>query len=258
MTTNVICRPFKLLASDSRWSTPMPEHPGFVAFVDESGFDKITLRPTHALVFAGDGELIAGWKEWFSKPTMDFANLPRTSRSLSGGTAEESMVVSLVRRSTAEVSFTVGRFVAHGEDARFTGSGAEFAKDCYAVNKCGKTSIDSARVRDVFTGGDVKFVELETGSNNLSMTQATFPELLNAINQRGFVMDTKTNTVTPINEWRATHLDADRAASAGSLTSISAPTGMPVRSWSEQEQGEFVKALQAVAAEEEEWKRAHA
>jgi hypothetical protein len=258
MTTNVICRPFKLLASDSRWSTPMPGHPGFVAFVDECGFDKIALRPTHALVFAGDGELIAGWKDWFSKPSMDFSNLPRTSRIIPGTNIEESMVVSLVRRATADVSFTVGRFVSHGEDARFTGSGAEFAKDCYAVNKCGKTSIGSAKTRDVFTGGDVKFVELESGSNNLNMTQATFQELLSAINQRGFVMDTKTNTVTPINEWRASHPDADRAASAGSLTSISAPTGMPVRSWSDQEQGEFIKALQAVAAEEEEWKRAHA
>lgn len=258
MTTNVICRPFKVLASDSRWSAPMIGYPDCLAFVDDGRFDKIALRPTHALVFAGDGELIAGWKEWFSRDAMNFAALPKTNRLVPGTNRMESIVVSLVKRATCEVMFTVGRFVAHGEDARFSGSGAEFAKDCYAVNKCGKTSITTAKSRDHATGGDIIFVELESGAHNLNMTQSTFPELLNALNQRGFVMDTKAKTVTPINEWRAQHQDADRAVSNASLTTISAPTGLPTRCWSDQEQDDFVKALRQVEAEEAEWKRANA
>lgn len=251
MTTNVICRPSKLLASDSRWSSDIEGYPDCLAFVDDAGFDKISLRPTHALVFAGDGELIAGWKEWFSRATMDFASLPKVNRLIPGTNKMESMVVSLVKRATCEVIFTVGRFEAHGEDARFTGSGAEYAKDCYAVKRCGKTSIVTASGKDKWTGGEVKYVELETGSHNLNMTQATLGELLNALNQRGFVMDTKANTVTPINEWRAAHQDGDRSASTASLSNISAPTGMPTRCWSPQEHDDFIRALREVEAEEE-------
>jgi len=164
----------------------------------------------------------------------------------------ESIVVSLVRRATCEVMFTVGRFVAHGEDARFAGSGAEFAKDCYAVNKCGRRSVNSAKDRDPATGGDIKYLELATGANNLSVMQATFTDLLNALNQRGFVMDTKANTVTAISEWRAGLPDVDRVASTAALTSVHAPTGLPTRCWSDEEQEEFKRALQEVAREEEE------
>ncbi|HCV75656.1 hypothetical protein [Pseudomonas oryzihabitans] len=250
MTTNVICRPFQLIASDTRWSCDIEGFDGHIAYVDDANFDKIALRPTHALVFAGDGELIAGWKEWFSRQTMDFTNLPKVNRLIPGTNRMESMVVSLVKRETCQVMFTVGRFTSHGEDARFTGSGAEFAKDCYAVNRCGRKSITTAGNQDPYTGRDIKFVELKTGVNNLSLTQSTLGELFAALNQRGFVMDTKANTVTAINEWRETHKDADRAVSKASLT-ISAPTGLPTRCWSEQEQDEFVKALRQVAAEEE-------
>lgn len=254
MTTNVICRPRKLLTSDSRWSCELEGHPGLIAFVDDTNFDKLAIRPAHALVFAGDSQLISDWKTWFSAPTLNLLQHPGFHRLLPGTNKLVSMVVSLVQKPSCDVMFTSGNFLAHGEDARFSGSGAPFAKDCYARNRCGRTAISTAGSQDPATGGQMKFVELDTGSNNLSVLQATLNDATMALQERGFVMDTATKTVTPIKEWKPASNEALRAIASGAV-SISAPTGLPTRCWSEQEQNEFMKALGEVARQETEMRR---
>ncbi|MRJ38495.1 hypothetical protein [Pseudomonas haemolytica] len=249
MTTNVICRTKKLLTSDSRWSCSIVGYPDHIAFVDNTGFDKLAVRQAHALVFAGDGELIAAWKAWFTAKSLDFGKMPGFHRLIPGTNILESIVISLVKKPSCDVMFSSGNFMAHGEEARFSGSGAQFAKDCYARNLCGRTAITTAGQSDPATGGETKFVELETGSTNLTVLQATLNELKNALNVRGFVMDTTTKTVTPINAWQPGSADAKRAI-VSSVASISAPTGLPTRCWSDQEQNEFVKALREVEREE--------
>lgn len=249
MTTNVICQQKKLLTSDSRWSASLNGYPGQFLFVDDTGFDKLAVSSAYALVFAGDSELIWHWKNWFTAPRLDFSTRPPFSRIDSKTQKLESLVASLVKKSSCQVMFTSGKFEAHGESARFSGSGALFAKDCYARNGCGRIAITTASQNDPATGGETKFIELESGSNNLSMMQATHSEMINALHQRGLVMDVKTKNVTPISDWMANNGHA-QAAVASAIGSISAPTGSPTREWSDQEQIEFIKALHEVAREE--------
>lgn len=250
MTTNVICRTQKILASDSRWSTdPLADYPDCIAFVDDTGFDKLAVSKLYALVFAGDGELIARWKSWFLAPTLNFFNAPPVHRLIPDTNKLHSIVISLVKNSTAEVVFSSGNFMAHRENARFAGSGAQFARDCYAVNSCAKKAVMTAGGSDPATGGETKFVELDTGKNNLSVMQTTLFDMKNALEQRGYIMEIGTKKVTPINEWQP-NAGGARQAIANAVASVSAPTGLPTRCWTDQEQSELMRALQQVAIEE--------
>lgn len=251
MTTNVICRIQKVLASDSRWSTdPLKDHPDCIAFVDDTGFDKLAVSTHYSLVFAGDGELIARWKSWFLAAKMDFMNAPPVHRLIPDTNKLRSIVISLVKNATSEVIFSSGNFLAHREDARFAGSGAQFAKDCYATNACAKTAVVTAGASDPATGGETKFVELSTGKHNLSVMQTTLFDMKNALEQRGYIMDMTTKTVTPINEWKPNSGETRRAI-ASAVASVSAPTGLPTRCWTTQEQSELMRALMQVAVEED-------
>jgi len=250
MTTNVICRTTKLLTSDSRWSIQdFDGQANLVAYVDDTGFDKLAVSTKFAMVFAGNAQLIEQWKQWFLKPALDFLRPPQVVTTLKGGLAPVSVTIGIVEKATANVIFAAGMFMSHGEIARFSGSGARFAKDCYAVNLCGRTAVGSAAKQDHFTGGETKFVELETGKMNLSIMPNTCQDMINALQQRGFVMDTKANTVTAINDWKSPTSDAQRAISAG-INTLSAPTGLPPHQWSQQEQNDLFAALRHVAEEE--------
>lgn len=250
MTTNVICRPKLTLASDSRWSTdPLETHPDCIAYVDDTGFDKLAVSSLYAMVFAGDGELIARWKAWFLSPTLNFMTAPPVHRLIPDTNKLRSVVISLVKKATCEVVFASGDFMAHREDARFAGSGAQYAKGCYAINSCARTAVVTAGKSDPATGGETKFIELATGKDNLSVMQTTLFDMKNALEQRGYIMDTKTKVVTPINEWAA-NVNEPRRAIANAVASVSAPTGLPTRCWTEQEQSDLMRALQQVALEE--------
>jgi len=250
MTTNVICRTKKVLASDSRWSTdPLVDYPTCIAFVDDTGFDKLAVSKLYAMVFAGDGELIARWKAWFLAPTLNFMNLPPVHRLIPNTNKLNSIVISLVKNATAEVTFASGDFMAHREAARFAGSGAQFAKVCYAAHECARKAIETAGQSDPATGGETKFVELDTGKNNLSLMQSTLFDMKNALEQRGYIMDIGTKKVTPINEWQP-NAGGTRQAIANAVASVSAPTGLPTRCWTDEEQNELRRALQQVAMEE--------
>jgi hypothetical protein len=250
MTTNVICRTTKLLTSDSRWSIEgFGGHANLVAYVDDTGFDKLAVSSKFAMVFAGSGRLIELWKAWFLKPVMDFTSPPPVVTVLPGGSTPVSVTIGIVEKASANVIFAAGMFMSHGESARFSGSGAQFAKDCYAVNRCGRTAVGSAAKQDHFTGGETKFVELETGKMNLSIMPSSRQDMINALQQRGFVMDTKDKTVTAISDWKSPGSDAQRAISAG-IDTLSAPTGLPPHQWSKQEQNDLFAALRHVAEQE--------
>lgn len=245
MTTNVICRVKQLITSDSRWSCELNDT--HIAFIDDACFDKLATRPAVAIVFAGDGQLISEWKRWFEMPALDFLRMPRVHRM--EGNKLFALTVTIVKKDSCKVLFTSGWSLDHGEHASFSGSGAPFAKDCYVTNGCGRMAVISAGQSDPFTGGQTKFMELDTGSNNLSIMKSTLQDVIQAINERGFVMDTTNGTVTPIRDWKADTDNALRALANGELT-VSAPTGHPTRAWSESEQQEFRKVLEEIAAEE--------
>ncbi len=70
MTTTVCDFINRVVASDSRWSTKLDDY-GFynhIAFVDDTGFGKLSIRGNHVLCLAGDGKLIEQWKQWWKTP----------------------------------------------------------------------------------------------------------------------------------------------------------------------------------------------
>ena len=247
MTTNAIDRLNRLVASDSRWSMAIDGNR--IAYVDDTGFDKLANRQFHTMAFAGDGILIERWKNWFLAEELDFDNLPPFQR-LEVNTLV-TLYFSLVQKPDCNVIFNSGWWIHHGEHASFAGSGAAHAYDCYVLNGCGKKSITSAAVNDPATGGEIKFVELTTGVHNLSSDQSTLSNAIQQLNQRGFVMDTNTKVVTPIRDLQTATVEALSALQSGER-SLSAPTGLPMRVWSDAQKDVFMKALKDVARQEAE------
>jgi hypothetical protein len=250
MTTNVICRAQHLLTSDSRWSIEnFDGQPNLVAYVDDTGFDKLAVSPQFGMVFAGSALLIEAWKSWFAAPVLDLKNRPPAKMYVNNGTVLLSVTIGLVEKATSALIFSAGMFMSHRDVALFSGSGAQPAKDCYAANNCGLRAVTSAAVRDHFTGGETKFVQLRTGSMNLSVMPGSKQDMINAMQQRGFVMDTKTKTVTAMSDWKSPTSDAQRAISAG-IQTLSAPTGLPPHVWTSQEEDDLDRALMYIAQKE--------
>lgn len=245
MTTNAIDRVNAVVASDSRWSKEIG--PNLLAFVDNTGFDKLANRASASMLFAGDGVLIQQWKRWFRAEKLDYMLLPPVHRN-EGGRAV-NLSISIVEKPSCKVLFDWGGWLLHGDQASFSGSGAAFARDCYGVNGCGKTAIGTACLHDPATGGETKFVELSTGAHNLSMYECTLEEATQQINEKGFVMDTTTNVITPIREFQ--QMPGNALQALGDDRSLSAPTGLPSRCWTDAEQHSLRSALEALAHHEE-------
>lgn len=244
MTTTAFDRVRQVVASDSRWSIPLP--PYHVLYVDDTGCDKLADGQTLSMMFAGDGVLIEQWKAWFYN-SLDLAEMPGVERLESGSTHEIS--ICLVQKPTGKVIFDWGRCITHGDDARFSGSGAPYARDCYDQNRCAVTSIVSAHKSDPFTGGQTKFIELASGHDNLSVVQRTMQDAIKELNERGFVMDTRTKSVTPIKDITESANEVLRALNAGEK-SLSAPTGSPSRPWTESEKRALFRAFESVVETE--------
>jgi len=143
------------------------------------------------------------------------------------------------------VYHTVGdNSLAFKEEAKFAGSGAPFAFECYSRNRCVKKSIESAMNDDLCTGGTVVFVELSTGNHNLNGHTATLADAESALLSKGTVMNHKTKDTYNYSEFVAKQ--AATGSKLKSSASLSAPTGAPAYIWSEQEKAELMKAFKLV------------
>ena len=112
----------------------------------------------------------------------------------------------------------------------------------------------SAASNDPATGGEIKYVELTTGVHNLSDKQSDLAYAIQQLNQRGFVMDTNTKVITPIKDVHQATVQALRALESGER-SLTAPTGLPMRVWTDAQKDVFIRALQDVASMEDAAKR---
>ena len=236
MTTNAIDRRSRVIASDSRWSIELQ---GQLYFVDNTGFDKIADRAMGSIICAGDAKLIEIWRDWFHTPVLNMAATPAFERKGPDG-KDYSIVISLVYKTGDYNILSQGWYLLHGDDAKFCGSGAEHALACYASNKCGRTSVVSAASKDPMTGGETKFVELETSRNNLSTNRVSLADATHQLQTKGNVMDMKSGKITPIAPQAAGSLD--EALRAGNV-SLSAPTGQPTRLWTDPEKENLLAAL---------------
>lgn len=240
MTTNAIDLRKRIISSDSRWSI---EHGEKLYFIDDTGFDKIADRHQGSIICAGDGILIEQWRNWFTTPILNMAARPPYDRKDPDG-KDRAIVVSLVFKGESRRMLSQGWYLLHGQDAKFCGSGAEYALECYSKNRCGRTSIGSAARQDPCTGGETKYVELDTFKHNLSAVTATLADALHMLQTKGNVMDLNTRNVTAISGRVPSELVA--AISSGQVT-LSAPTGQRIRLWTEAEKCNMDAALQELA-----------
>lgn len=193
MTTNAYDKSKVMLATDSRWSfrevTDGIRSSVFVAFIDDTGFDKIASDDECAYMFAGPGPLIDQWKKWVVSPNQ--AILPRPP-------VATDFAICAVDMESGNIWFEHGQKVSDS-DCRFAGTGAKHAYDCWSVNRDVRRSIASATNGDHLSGGTVMHFCCRTRETNLQ-AQIDFASITNLFLEKGMVMYPATKAPLPIRE----------------------------------------------------------
>lgn len=195
MTTNVYDGSMMLLSSDSRWSVKHSSG-DFIIFVDDFGFDKIEIAGDHAFVFAGCASTIQDWKTFLaSNPTGS-----------NGHPSIDQIALLIADVVTGQVVAHVGQDIqipnADASVTSFAGTGSSHAADCWMQNGCAKTAVKTAKGFDLFSGGEVRFLELNTRNHNLK-NDRSFAELRDSFQTQGMVMYiANSHKQVPVNEAR--------------------------------------------------------
>lgn len=245
MTTNVFDMNAGLMCGDSRWSV---QHPSFIAYVDDTGFDKIIAIDgdlgKFAFVFAGDSELIQQWKSWIiSKPSAQ-DQTPPVQNGL------KSIAICIANIDNKSIVFENGQDIQTPE-ARFAGSGSLHAFNCWTVNKDAKKAIESAKTFDVYSGGEVKFLDFSSGVNNLK-NSSNLKELHVFFAKEGMVMyknaSTNQSKILSIKEAAANDPAVQQLAIdlASGKISASAPCDAMHNTWSKEKVNELNTALKGI------------
>lgn len=184
MTTNVTDLVEKTIACDSRWSI---DSPLFVIYIDDTGFDKIVTYDTYAFMFAGNGRKIQEWKDWI---------LSAPSGAASSAPDESGIALCIVNTSNWGIEFERGQDIEVPGEARFAGSGSMHAHTCWKSNRNARLAVDSAKLMDVFSGGEVKYLDSYRNTNvNNSVTVSDVEAL---ISKKGMVMYKTTKPNAPV------------------------------------------------------------
>ncbi|WP_313465672.1 hypothetical protein [Stenotrophomonas sp.] len=245
MTTNVLDKRNARVTSDSRWSVDDAAG-GYVYYVDNTHFDKIAERSTAVMICAGDAELIDQWKQWFVDEDAGYEAPPSHLQDLQGNVIA-AITVTVITKPGFAVDFSEGLYHRHEDSAYFCGSGGAAAKDCYSVNGCSFRCVDSASVADPFTGGDVKYYDVSSFENNLSNPKASLQDMLDQLVDRGFAMNKTTREITPMSPLTQEEL---RQKLANGTLSASAPTGVPLRGWSDRARHDAQEAMRRIVERE--------
>lgn len=193
LTTNVYDGLKRLLSSDSRWSSKHPSG-DFIIYVDDVGFDKIEMASGHAFLFAGFASTISEWK----------AFLKSNPSGKNGHPPIDGIALLITNMTTGEIVNHVGQDIqisnADATVTSFAGSGSGHAADCWTINGCAKTAVETAKNFDLFSGGCVRYLELNTLDHNLLNT-TNYDELTKSFTTQGMVMYTaNSQKQTPVHE----------------------------------------------------------
>jgi hypothetical protein len=191
MTTNVFDRRKMIMASDSRWSS---ESGGgeWVAYVDDTNYDKLAFTDKVGFLFAGDMPPIERWKQYVANgmkkgtrpkyPTPD-EWIPGNRISVIQVELDSKLYVT----SHKKLLFSgIGGMV----NALYAGTGAHPAKECWEVNKCSMTAVASASVKDTRSGGSVVYLHCATRENNV-LNSANVQSVQAQMKDRGYIMNVK-------------------------------------------------------------------
>lgn len=177
MTTNVFDGNQGVIATDSRWSVLYGR---WLIYVDDSRFEKIERFEDFAFMFAGKGSIIQLWKSWIRSKPADISGMPTC----------DGISVCIVEAKSQSVVFSERQDIIK-EGAYFSGTGSRYAYLCWETNRNPLRCVESAKNVDVFTGGEVKYLNMTNGSHNLhAVTEdVTIDMVSSAIETRGMVME---------------------------------------------------------------------
>jgi hypothetical protein len=249
MTTNIFDSSGHLMATDSRWSI---EYGDWLLYLDDTGYEKMLVRNGKVLMFAGYGRVIQLWKDWINSDPPDPSGMP----------AHKGMSVCMVDGATRTVDFDAEQdIVANG--VYCAGSGSRSAYSCWSANRDAHRAVETAKSKDIFSGGEVKFYNFKNGSNNLVNNYPTAGITIKMVDQailsRGSVMKTNTNSTSgaslpfpkvanakaaddAANDDKSAVEEIREKIAAGEL-SANAPCDGMHNDWTEENKAKFQKAL---------------
>lgn len=241
MTTTVYDRATKVVACDSRWSIPGAFG---VLYVDDAPFQKIEVTDDSVFIFAGMAPVIDQWKKHL--------------RARKAGQLTPQPPLAGIAVLAAEIGS--GSVVAHwGQDIVYpdpnnpdiflAGTGSTHAARCWQTNKCPHKAVATAMSNDLYSGGTVRFFELETKQNNL--IQCDGIEILNdAFLTRGMVMFNQEKGPVTFREAAQLHPDVanlyKQAANGALSEQVQAPCDAVFNKPTAEDEKRFSDALQKI------------
>lgn len=243
MTTNVIDLLAGKVATDSRWSC---KGTNFVLYIDNVGFEKIAQLRGFAYTFAGDGNLIAVWKDWLAEgaPGGILAAPPPAVQTVNG---PRSIALCITDMAANRLLLHRGCFGVQGM-AYFAGSGGMTAKSCWQENHDATKAVNSAIGMDPYSGGNVKFLEFSSHQNNLN-DNVSMKEVGKIISTKGTVMyaaNQNSSRSMSVEEAKNTDAEVKKLTDALSVgaRSASAPCEAMYTCWTDDEMASLRAALE--------------
>lgn len=251
MTTTAYDRVAGIVTSDSRWSCDLvkfdPSYDGHVLYVDDTGFGKLAVREDTVMVLAGNGYLIELWKKWLLRDELSTDDgIPPLS--LPGSSP---FIIYIIEISTNKVLFDEGHkhAIVYPETnevlAAFSGSGGAHAADSWIDYSCAKTAIEYAKKHDYYTGGTTRYVDFQSGESCLETELTTIREVVNLMNERGYIMDTKKPGTAPVSISAQEVAHVKQLLANGAITP-SAPVGKGARDWTDKSKAKLLKAIEHI------------
>jgi hypothetical protein len=232
MTTNVFDEDRGLMATDSRWSI---RHGQYIIYLDDTGCDKILLVRNRAIMFAGNGGRIQQWKDWLLSEPKDSSGQPK----------EEGICICIADLASGKVKKSFKQELVD-LTGYFAGSGKNYAIPCWKNNRDAKRAVETAKVDDYCSGGEVKYFDFKDQTHNLYRgSYVTIQMVDDAILKRGLVMTT--NKVQSLPFATAANDDPEladiRAKIAAGDLSASAPSDGMYDEWTEEEKASLKESL---------------
>lgn len=173
-----------MLSTDSRWSS---DNGDWIAYVDDTGYDKLAFTPQVGFLFAGDMPPIDAWKTYVSRG-MKKSERPAPPTVWIPGTRVTIIQVAL---ADGRIMFKSHNFAntSFGAATRalFAGTGAEAAKICWDEKKCARTAVETAATKDCRSGGKVVYLDRKTREHNI-VNSATSVSVQDQLKDRGYFM----------------------------------------------------------------------
>ncbi|NMM15367.1 MAG: hypothetical protein HHJ17_17760 [Rhodoferax sp.] len=205
MTTNVYDSLAGMMSSDSRWSCQFGK---YLIYIDDARFEKIEKYQNSVFMFAGDGTKIQAWKDWIRTSPKSNVGIPDC----------EKICICIADQAKNSVLFMERQDIVK-DGGYFAGSGSRYAYQCWGQNKDPLKAVETAKVFDVSSGGDVKFFEFGSGKHNLFSPigkDVRIEDVSKAMATRGNVMEITVNSATNSPPFKL----ADMAANDASLLDV--------------------------------------